>query len=180
MANAPKLELQTNIPKTVRIKKMASQGSGEYGEWFLWIVEENGQERTFFANQYTQPQLLDFSEGDEAVFLVSEKGKSKITTIAPVGDVQVNPQSIGQPRTIDKVKQDKVNANYTDQQALTQMSIKVQSILHIPGFYDQVKDKPRFQIIQETIEFVNLMDEQILKHFEDRKAAEQVFNNPDF
>ena len=60
------------------------------------------------------------------------------------------------------------------------MSIKVQSILHIPGFYDQVKDKPRFQIIQETIEFVNLMDEQILKHFEDRKAAEQVFNNPDF
>ena len=166
MANAPKLELKTNIPCTVRIKKMATSGKGEYGEWFLWIVDQEGVEKSFFANQYTQPQLLDFNEGDEAVFLVQEKGKSKITTITPVGDIQTQPQNIAQPRMIDKVKNDKETHLRATEEELRSMSIKVQSLLHIPSYYDKLlSEEVLFKsIIERTIKDVETMDEVIEKH----------------
>lgn len=50
--NKPKLDLQVNIPATIKLlMDKPVTGSNAYGNWYLFGVEYEGQEYSFFATE---------------------------------------------------------------------------------------------------------------------------------
>ena len=50
--NKPKLDLQVNIPATIKLlMDKPVTGSNAYGNWYLFGVEHEGQEYSFFATE---------------------------------------------------------------------------------------------------------------------------------
>ena len=50
--NKPKLDLQVNIPTTIKLlMDKPITGSNAYGNWYLFGVEHEGQEYSFFATE---------------------------------------------------------------------------------------------------------------------------------
>lgn len=47
----PKLILEPNIPRTIRVDKRFDSGQNKYGAWFAYDVREGDQQYTLFANQ---------------------------------------------------------------------------------------------------------------------------------
>ncbi len=57
--NKPKLDLQVNIPATIKLlMDKPVTGSNAYGNWYLFGVEHEGQEYSFFATE----EVAQFAE----------------------------------------------------------------------------------------------------------------------
>lgn len=81
----PKLELQVNIPTTVRLlQSQPATGENAYGQWWLYSVESEGVEYSYFAPEQVVNKLqqLNIQEDDEVVITkkLMKKGKNNTVT----------------------------------------------------------------------------------------------------
>jgi hypothetical protein len=66
----PKLELQVNMPQTIKLLQTEpATGENAYGQWFLYNVQSNGQELSFFAPDKIVKKFQEHQvqENDEVV-----------------------------------------------------------------------------------------------------------------
>ena len=61
--NRPRLELGLGQSERVKLLKSPILGSSQYGEYFLYPVEVNGEERSFFATPEIHNQISDMKLG---------------------------------------------------------------------------------------------------------------------
>ena len=64
----PKLELQVNIPTKIKLlQDTPATGTSQYGKWYLYNVEFEGNENSFFSPEQVQKFIEDnkLKKGDE-------------------------------------------------------------------------------------------------------------------
>ena len=100
----PKLELQVNIPTTIKLlQSEPATGENSYGKWYLYSVECEGTEYSYFAPEKVVQQLKENNvvQDDEVVITkkLIKSGKKNITDYgvcllenesATVSDHQIN------------------------------------------------------------------------------------------
>jgi hypothetical protein len=79
----PKLELQVNMPQTIKLLQTEpATGENAYGQWFLYNVQSNGQELSFFAPDKIVKKFQEHQvqENDEVVITkrLFKNGKTNI------------------------------------------------------------------------------------------------------
>lgn len=83
MTQRNKLELAVNQPTEIELLyDEPVTGRSQYGNYFMYAVNSNGQEYTFFAPEEVHSQLKGLSKGDKAVItkLASQRGNKIVTT----------------------------------------------------------------------------------------------------
>jgi hypothetical protein len=77
--NRPKLELSLGQSERVKLLKNPIVGSSQYGDYFLYPVEVNGEERSFFATPEIHQQIseMKLGPGDTIILrkLAQQNGK---------------------------------------------------------------------------------------------------------
>ena len=73
----PKMEFPTNLPQTVKIIKLFSEGDNQYGHWYGYELEHNGQKKTCFANENLHESLRINPLGSIVVITKEEKKKTE-------------------------------------------------------------------------------------------------------
>lgn len=79
----PKLELQVNIPTKIKLlQDQPATGTSQYGKWYLYNVEFEGNENSFFSPEQVQKFIEDnqLKKGDEIEITktLTKNGKSNI------------------------------------------------------------------------------------------------------
>lgn len=83
MTQRNKLELAVNQPTEIELLyDEPVTGKSQYGNYFMYAVNSNGQEYTFFAPEEVHSQLKELSKGDKAVItkLASQRGTKLVTS----------------------------------------------------------------------------------------------------
>ena len=73
----PRLEFQSNVPKTVRLMRFGASGENEYGTWNLWNFEEDGVEKCWFVPDKVHEKLQEIKPGTTLTIIKEEKKTSK-------------------------------------------------------------------------------------------------------
>lgn len=114
-SNRPKLELVLNTPVKVKLlKQQPYVGSSAYGDYTLYSVEHEGEERAFFATPESHQALsaLALRAGDEVVlkkvaFQDGRKASSRIVVekvVKPLQSVSVRSPEVPTTRSLDNLK----------------------------------------------------------------------------
>jgi hypothetical protein len=79
----PKLDLQVNMPQTIKLLQTEpATGENSYGQWFLYNVQSNGGEYSFFAPEKVVQKFREnnVKENDEIIITkrLFKNGKSNI------------------------------------------------------------------------------------------------------
>ena len=96
----PKLELQVNIPTVVKLlQDKPATGENTYGQWWLYSVESEGTEYSYFAPEAVVKQLQknNVSENDEVMItkrLVKNGKKNMVEYDLSVLETKPVPQVI--------------------------------------------------------------------------------------
>jgi hypothetical protein len=82
--NKPKLELQLNIPCKIKLlQDTPATGESSYGRWFLFNVNAEDQDQSFFAPEQVVKFILDNDLKKNSELLITKKiiknGKKNIT-----------------------------------------------------------------------------------------------------
>lgn len=96
--NKTKLDLQPNIPSTFTLlQQKPATGSNGFGNWYLYNVNVDGHEHSFFANEEVYKQIQDkqINKGDTITVtkIVSKNGKDKSTRFVVEKEASLNNES---------------------------------------------------------------------------------------
>jgi len=71
--NRPKLELEINIPKNIKLlQNEPATGESQYGKWYLYNVESGGEEYSFFAPEQVQKYIEENKLGKNSLITVTK------------------------------------------------------------------------------------------------------------
>lgn len=59
----PQLQLYTNVPVVLKLKKFVKEGESKHGKWYLWGVIKDQTDYVFFPHEVTHKQFLEKGEG---------------------------------------------------------------------------------------------------------------------
>ena len=90
MQQTPQIKIKANIEYPIELLyDSPKSGEGQYGTWYRYAVNHDGEEKCIFATEYLNDKLGHYGKGDKIIVIKEETDDGKIQwNVIPEGEVK--------------------------------------------------------------------------------------------
>lgn len=139
----PQVEIKMNIPELITFKfNDPKTGQGQHGTWYLYGVENRGEDKVFFPTEYLNEKIRAFAplQGKTLEIVKTEgEGKSVVWLVNVPGQVNVPVQPENPVEVKNEAKNDPLQTDLQRRVAALELS-RVNAIAAYKKLEDKLKN----------------------------------------